>query len=174
MDAEFEVVGPAQTLPLAQQPARPAADDAGLSLFADTAPASDGARRRGGVAFWLGGAAVAAGAFWFAGGHAMVDAARLAGAGGATVFSLVDVRSRVDLSGANPILMVDGYALNGGGSRAVVPPIEVRVAADGGHVLRYKLGTAAASVEPGGRFAFSSRLDLPKNEIRKVSVTFTE
>ena len=39
---------------------------------------------------------------------------------------------------------------------------------------RYRLGTSGRPLAPGEAFAFSSRLDVPKNGVKSVSVTFGE
>ena len=39
-------------------------------------------------------------------------------------------------------------------------------------ITRYTLGTSNRSLAPGERFGFSSRLDVPRNGVKTVSVTF--
>ena len=57
---------------------------------------------------------------------------------------------------------------------AQLPPLEIRVTGNDGHVTRYTLGTSGRSLAPGERFGFASRLDVPKNGVRTVSVTFAD
>ncbi len=69
---------------------------------------------------------------------------------------------------------MDGEAANDGAGTLPLPPLEIRVTGEDGRVTRYTLGTAGRALAPGERFAFSSRLDLPKNGVRTVSVAFAE
>ncbi len=92
----------------------------------------------------------------------------------AAAFTLSGVSSHVDASGAKPLLFVDGEAANDGAGTLPLPPLEIRVTGEDGRVTRYTLGTAGRALAPGERFAFSSRLDLPKNGVRTVSVAFAE
>ena len=56
----------------------------------------------------------------------------------------------------------------------ILPALEIRVTGNDGRITRYRLGTAARPLAPGETFAFSSRLDVPKNGVKTVSVTFAE
>ncbi|WP_395449862.1 hypothetical protein ACHMW7_08650 [Aminobacter sp. UC22_36] len=87
---------------------------------------------------------------------------------------IAEVNSRVDSSGRKPLLLVDGAAFNDGNSPAMLPPIDIAVTGQDGKILRYRLGTSAAPVAPGASWAFSSRLDLPMNGIKTVTVAFSE
>jgi hypothetical protein len=86
--------------------------------------------------------------------------------------TLSGVSSRVDHSGARPVILVDGHAGNDGAQPVDMPGLEIRVADLEGRIIRYKLGTAARRLAPGEQFAFSSRLDVPKSGVKTVSVTF--
>lgn len=178
VDADFEVL-----------PAGPADGEsgAGQAAFPDQSAAAEGmdmlrlaggreraARSRGGVAFWLAGIVLAATAFWVAGGHAVLRASALTFSGQGASFRIAEVSSRVDLSGQRPVLLVDGAAVNDGAGPAELPPIDVSIATNDGRMLHYRLGTGAARVAPGARWDFSSRLDVPMNGIRTVTVAFSE
>jgi hypothetical protein len=131
---------------------------------------------RGGPLFWAAGLAGAFVAFWIAGGHAVIRHSVLSGASSpaGTAFSIAGVTSRVDLSGQKPVLFVDGEAGNDGAVTALLPPLEIRVTGEDGAVTRYTLGTSGRPLAPGQRFAFSSRLDVPRNGVKAVAVSFAE
>jgi hypothetical protein len=177
IEADFEVIATDRILP----PERPAAAKAetgnpvaGLTFLAKQAPSPTGwFGRPGGAAFLTLGIGLAAIAFWMLGGHTLVTSATRPQALHAAL-TLMGVTSRVDSTGNNPILLIDGEAGNDGGTFATVPPIEIRVASLDGSVTRYKLGTSSPVIGPGERFAFSSRLEVPKNGVKSVSVTFAE
>ncbi|WP_245455068.1 hypothetical protein [Mesorhizobium sp. M9A.F.Ca.ET.002.03.1.2] len=129
---------------------------------------------RGGPIFWIAGLSVAFAAFWVSGGHALVRQAPLLLAAPETgdAFSISGVTSRVDASGLRPVLFVDGEAANDGAGPSPLPPLEIRVTGKDGHITRYTLSTSSRSLAPGERFGFSSRLDVPRNGVRAVSVAF--
>ena len=79
---------------------------------------------------------------------------------------------RVDGSGQRPILRIDGDVANEGTGHGAVPPLLITVTANDGLVMRYRLGTSSDLLPPGEKFTFSSRLDVPKDGIKSVSVTF--
>jgi hypothetical protein len=168
VQAEFETVAIAAT----SSAALPSAARDGLAFLAAGTPAAAPFTKPGGTVFWTAGLMVVALAFWVSGGHALLHP-RDAGAQPAAL-TLSGVVSRVDLSGPRPLLRVDGEAGNDGAARAELPPLEIRVAGLDGTVTRYKLGTVSRSLGPGERFAFSSRLDVPRNGVKSVSVTFAE
>ena len=183
VDAEFEIVERGLPVGEARPPAPAPAvfiQDApsvqGMDMLRGAEPAAaTRPGRRAGAAFWGGGVLLAAIAFWVAGGHALV---MRQGTGGlptpASHLRIADVDTRVDRAGKRAMLFVDGQAVNDGREAAQLPPIEIRVLAPGGATTRYKLGTAERSIAPGGRFAFSSRLEVPKNGVESVSVAFVE
>lgn len=142
-------------------------------LRAVTMPMGPVQRSRGGPLFWLAGAAAVATAFWVSGGHEVFHAG-MAGSGTTQgALRIVDVRTDLVQRGGKPLLRVDGAALNHGATAANVPVIEIRVADAGGRVTRYKLGTAERALEPGQRFDFSSRLQVPKDGVTGISVAFS-
>jgi len=179
VDADYEEVRPAGPAPagVAQPVVPDVSAPGGMEMLRKAAARS--MRRepaRGGPFFWAGGVAVALAAFWISGGHALVrDSGLLAGTQAAkAAFSVTGVNSRFDVSGPKQVLLVDGEAANEGSEAGVLPPLEIRVEAPDGSVTRYTLGTSGRLLGPGQRFAFSSRLDVPKNGVGAVSVTFTQ
>ena len=68
----------------------------------------------------------------------------------ASALSISGVTSRVDASGPNPVLFVDGEAVNDGAKPAQLPPLEIRVTGNDRRITRYTLGTS-------GRFAGARR-----------------
>lgn len=129
---------------------------------------------RGGPIFWIAGVGAALAAFWVSGGHALVrqtpfwTVEQPAGA----VLSIAGVTSHVDASGSTPVLFVDGEAVNDGVKAGPLPPLEIRVTGNDSRITRYTLGTSSRSLAPGERSGFSSRLDVPRNGVKAVSVTF--
>ncbi|ESY84512.1 hypothetical protein X739_20280 [Mesorhizobium sp. LNHC220B00] len=137
-------------------------------------PAERPPASRGGPIFWIAGIGAALAAFWVSGGHALVRQAPLLPGAQASALTISGVSSRVDASGANPVLFVDGEAANDGTRPATMPPLEIRVTGNDGRTTRYTLGTSGHSLASGERFGFASRLDVPKNGVRTVLVTFAE
>jgi hypothetical protein len=70
------------------------------------------------------------------------------------------------------VLFVDGEAANDGAQAEALPPLEIRVTDNSSNVIRYRLGTSNLSLAPGEKFGFSSRLDVPRNGVKTVSVAF--
>jgi hypothetical protein len=131
---------------------------------------------RGGPIFWIAGLSAAFAAFWVSGGHALVRQAPLLLAAPETgaALSISGVTSRIDTSGLRPVLFVDGEAANDGAGPSPLPPLEIRVTGKDGRTIRYTLGTSSRSLAPGERFGFSSRLDVPRNGVEAVLVTFAD
>lgn len=129
---------------------------------------------RGGPIFWIAGIGAALAAFWVSGGHALVRQTPLSSSGQASALSISGVTSRIDGSGPDPVLFVDGEAANDGAKPARLPPLEIRVTSNDGRTIRYTLGTSGRSLASGERFGFASRLEVPRNGVRTVSVTFAE
>ncbi|MEP9387798.1 hypothetical protein [Mesorhizobium sp. KR9-304] len=130
---------------------------------------------RGGPLFWTLGIGLAAAAFWVSGGHVLVRNASIIGIETPrSALRISGVTSRVDASGARPVLFIDGEAANDGTATEHLPPLDIAVAGNDGLVTYYRLGTAGRPMAPGETFAFSSRLDVPKNGVKTVSVTFAE
>ncbi|TPN42756.1 MULTISPECIES: hypothetical protein [unclassified Mesorhizobium] len=138
------------------------------------APAERPPASRGGPIFWIAGIAAALAAFWVSGGHALVRHAPFLSGGQTSALTISGVTSRVDASGPNPVLFVDGEAANDGAKPAQLPPLEIRVTGNDGRTTRYTLGTSGHSLASGERFGFASRLDVPKNGVRTVLVTFAQ
>ncbi|WP_442581850.1 hypothetical protein ACSBOB_07690 [Mesorhizobium sp. ASY16-5R] len=176
VEAEFEIVGDREPLvpPEMFQPRR----DAGMAFLAGSAAVATPPglfARRGGAFFWAGGLAMVCVSFWVSGGYALVlPQGGLSSGDAGPAFTLSDISSRVDDSGPRPVLFVDGHAGNDGAAGAAMPGLEIRVASLDGTVTRYKLGTSSRRLDPGESFAFSSRLDVPRNGVKSVSVTFAE
>ncbi|MBZ9796465.1 hypothetical protein [Mesorhizobium sp. ES1-4] len=137
-------------------------------------PAQRPPASRGGPIFWIAGIGAALAAFWVSGGHALMRQAPFLSGAQASALTISGVTSRVDASGANPVLFVDGEAANDGTRPATMPPLEIRVTGNDGRMIRYRLGTSGRSLASGERFGFASRLDVPKNGVRTVLVTFAE
>lgn len=128
--------------------------------------------RAAGPAFWLAGFGVAAATFWIAGGHALVTESDLLRPSPQSALSISAVTSRIDDSGMRALLLVDGEAGNDGVAQAQLPPLEIRVTGDDGRITRYRLGTLDRTLAPGERFAFSGRVEVPRNGVKSVSVAF--
>lgn len=130
---------------------------------------------RGGPLFWAVGMAIVAAAFWISGGHALVRGVPSIGAETPrSALRISSVASSVDESGARAVLHVDGETTNDGQATEHLPPLEIVVTGNDGLITRYRLGTSGRPLAPGETFAFSSRLDAPKNGVKTVSVNFVE
>lgn len=130
---------------------------------------------RGGPLFWTVGICLVLAAFWISGGHALLRDIPFLGADSVrSALRISGVTSRVDSSGLRAILLVDGEAVNDGDAVQHLPPLEIAVTGNDGRVTRYRLGTSGRPLSSGETFAFSSRLDVPKNGVKTVSVTFAE
>lgn len=179
IDADFEVVTPTQhrnESSADHQPvfANQTAKTGGMEMLRSARMRPDAGPVRGGPIFWIAGISLVAMAFWVAGGHAVMHAAAFPTAWRSPTLRIAEVKSRVDSSGRKPVLLVDGAAFNDGYQAASLPPIDIAVAGNDGKILRYRLGTGAVPVAPGARWDFSSRLDLPMNGIKTVTVAFSE
>ena len=174
VDADFEVIGEEGSgTGSRQEPPSPNGMNMLLGTAVSTPMAT--ASRRGGPVFWLIGIGLVAASFWVSGGHAFIRGLPiLAAPQPAPMLVISGVTSRVDVSGPRPLLFVDGEAVNGGNVAGQLPELEIRVTGNDGRTTRYNLGTFGRSMSPGERFAFSSRLDVPKNGVRTVSVAFAE
>ena len=169
IDAEFETVG------VEPQNAR-GNDRRTPGMSGPTSPATTQRRlfaRPGGVAFWLVGMTLVASAFWISGGHS-VARNFTPGRQASTALTISGLTARIDASGARPLLLVDGTVSNEGTRRVELPFLSISVSAADGSVTRYKLGTLSPSLAPRERFAFSSRLDVPRSGVRSVAVSFAE
>ncbi len=172
VDADYEVVSPPERDPgRSKFQAVPTPAAGGMAMLRRAGGDLTRGPVRGGPIFWTFGMATVVAAFWVSGGHALVHHTLPQPAAALTISG---VSSRIQTAGAKSFLHVDGHAANDGEGTAAMPPLEIRVAANDGRVTRYKLGTSAHQMEPGERFAFSSRLDVPKSGVKTVSVTFGE
>lgn len=179
IDAEYVTLPPrpAADSPRAEArpPEAPAAASPGMDILKD---GQDGPRRRerGGPLFWTAGLFIVAAAFWVSGGHALVahpqDAQAVVRPPAAQPLRIVNVESRIERRGARLFLLVDGEVANDGATGATLPGLEISVAAKDGTTTRYFLGTSARALAPGKRFAFSSRLEAPKDGVDTVTVDF--
>ncbi|WP_254018305.1 hypothetical protein [Mesorhizobium escarrei] len=178
VDADYEVL-PRLTAsidpspPLSRVIATPSVE--GMDMLRKPVAAMERLRAsRGGPIFWIAGLGVAFAAFWISGGHALLRQAPLllAAQERGVALTISGVMSRIDASGPQPVLFVGGEAANDGASPSPLPPLEIRVTGNDGRTTRYTLGTSDRSLAPGERFAFSSRLDVPRNGVKTVSVTF--
>jgi hypothetical protein len=173
LDADYESVP--KPHPDRKPPRLPSAPTlSGMNMLCQEKAVSPPWRARsGGPLFWGTGLGVALLAFWVGGGHAFIRP--LFSGGGApeaNALNLSAVTSRVDVSGEKPVLLIDGEAGNDGDRAASLPPIDISVKDNVGTTIRYTLGTAGQTLKPGESFAFSSRLEAPRNGVKSVSVTF--
>ncbi|RWA71661.1 hypothetical protein [Mesorhizobium sp.] len=154
-----------------QMPSTPSIEGMGMLRKPEAAPLQPASR--GGPIFWTAGVGAALVAFWVSGGHALVRQSPFwAASEPASALSISGVTSRIDASGLKPVLFVDGEAANDGATSEPLPPLEIRVTDKASNVIRYRLGTSDRSLAPGERFGFSSRLDVPRNGVKTVSVIF--
>jgi hypothetical protein len=174
ISASTSKIQPVPILLPASAPAAGAPSLGGMDMLRELEVVSLGIRSRGGPLFWGGGFALALAAFWVSGGDALVRHSPLLMDRGKAALSITGVTSRVDMAGENPVLFVDGEAANEGTKETALPPLAISVSGNDGSVTRYTLGTSGRPLAPGERFAFSSRLDLPRSGVKTVSVTFTK
>ncbi|MGN6468534.1 MAG: hypothetical protein ACTHLC_02995 [Rhizobiaceae bacterium] len=175
IDAEFETVTPV-----------PAAGPQSPSGFTGNAPQPSGLdvlkrpetpprqrRQPGGAAFWTFGLGLVAAAFWVSGGHALLPSIHLpAFLQPGPSLKIASVRTRVEKIDGHTILFVDGSAVNETGRTIEVPPLAISVEGENGRTTRFFLGTRDREVAAGETFAFSSRLEVPKDGAKSVSVSF--
>lgn len=164
--ARFESPAPAPT-----PPATPSLE--GMDMLRKPEAVPQRPASRGGPIFWIAGIGAALAAFWVSGGHALVRQSQFwSAAQPASALTISGVTSRIDVSGLKPVLFIDGEAANDGEREAALPALEIRVTDNASNVIRYRLGTSNRALAPGERFGFSSRLDVPRNGVKTVSVTF--
>ncbi|HHZ09728.1 MAG TPA: hypothetical protein GX405_13210 [Rhizobiales bacterium] len=175
VDAEYEIVRGSETVQTAtlvfpsESPA-----SGGMDMLRGSALPPTAGSSHGGPTFWTAGLAAVAAAFWLSGGHALVVSQMRVVANAHAALRIGPVESRVGRAGARQVLFVDSEAINDGVEPALLPPIEIRVTAANGRVTLYNLGTAEQVVAAGGRYAFSSRVELPSSGVRAVAVAFKE
>ncbi|MEO4000644.1 hypothetical protein [Mesorhizobium sp. CAU 1732] len=173
-EAEYETLDPRSALQPAQQStATPPAVGMDTLRFAAAAEIDDG--RQGGPLFWGFSLTLVALAFWVSGGHALMRQAVIGVPSQmAQPLRIAEVKSRIELQGGREILFVEGQAQNHSDQELPLPPIEISVIATDGETTRYFLGTRGTELKPGGRYAFSSRLEPPTNGVKTVAVNFQE
>ena len=176
VDADYVVLPRLAAHPLPSAPApilsAPPIQGMGMLRKPETAPARSS---RGGPIFWIAGVGMALVSFWVSGGHALVrQGPFLMAEQPASALTISGVTSRIDASGLKPVLFVDGEAANDGTRSEALPPLEIRVIDNKSNIIRYRLGTSSRSLGPGERFGFSSRLDVPKDGVKTVSVIFAD
>ncbi len=175
IDADYIEVTPERPAPA--QAARPAPQPAEMPQMemlrqpgASRLPALSG---RGGPAFWIGGCAAVCAAFWISGGHALVRGA-IPYAAEAAALSVRDVVSTTRTVDGAPALFVDGTVRNEGKAPGAVPALAIQVVSLSGEASVYRLGTLRTPLPPGAKYSFSSRLDVPKDGVKTVSVSFDQ
>jgi hypothetical protein len=173
VDADYVVLPRFAAAPAARMPQIPSTPSIGGMGMLRKPEATPSRPSRGGPAFWIAGVGIALISFWVSGGHALVRQSPFwTTAAPASALTISGVTSRIDASGLKPVLFVDGEAANDGMRSEALPPLEIRVTDNNANIIRYRLGTSNHSLAPGERFGFSSRLDVPKDGVRTVSVIF--
>ncbi|MDZ5699120.1 hypothetical protein [Chelativorans sp. M5D2P16] len=141
----------------------------GLEMLRGVArPAAPG--RRGP---WALAAAALLAAFWFSGGHTLLERTGRPMAEG-TALGIVNLKSRIEPAAGGDLLIIEGEAVNDGRTPGPLPDLAINILGADGHITHYFLGTNGAALSAGERLAFSSRLAVPKDGVRSVSVTFRE
>lgn len=127
---------------------------------------------RGGPAFWIGGCIAACAAFWISGGHALLREAIPPTS--AAQLSVSDVVTSTRTIDGAPALVVDGLVRNDGKAAGKVPALAIQVVSLAGDTSVYRLGTLQTPLPAGAKYGFSSRLDVPKDGVKTVSVSFDQ
>lgn len=176
IDAEFISIGPVpireRATPVSRQLSSSPVE--GMAMLSRRVDRSASASTTGGPLFWISGAILALAAFWTAGGYSLLSRPAQTAITDNSGLRIASVISRVDRTGARPILMVDGKAVNESASAVAMPPLHIQIVSAAGGSTLYKLGTAGQSLASGDFFDFSSRLDLPKDGVKTVFVTFAQ
>jgi hypothetical protein len=132
--------------------------------------------QRGGPLFWVFGLCLVFAAFWISGGHALVSQVGISDAtsprASRNALRITGVTSRLERQGDRYFLLVDGEVVNDGSTGSTLPGLEIKVDGKDGRTTLYFLGTSGSRLEPGDRFAFSSRLEAPKDGVETVTVDF--
>ncbi len=184
IDAEFESVAPSTAggktvspAPTSSATVKPPAISTGMDMLKRAVVADTGSKnQKAGPAFYLVGAAVALAAFWVSGGHTLmpvVSAMNGVQASGESL-RIAAVDSRVETRDGKSVLFVDGEIFNPGMRQAIIPDVSINVLDHGGGTTRYYLGTNHHRIDAGDRFDFSSRVHVPKDGVKSVSVTLQE
>lgn len=124
-----------------------------------------------GPIFWAVGAVLVAAAFWISGGHTMVSGNNTVLASAPiNALTIEDVRSRVDSSGSQSYLLVEGAVANDSTDDLPLPDLIIQVKSNEGSITRYRIAGGSEEIVSGGRYAFSSRLGTPQSGIENVKV----
>ncbi|MGN6771985.1 MAG: hypothetical protein ACTHJQ_19380 [Rhizobiaceae bacterium] len=179
IDAEFETIMPGiPASPAAERPSTrftvQAPEIAGMDVLKRTeVPPRRPRGQPGGPAFWTFGLCLTALAFWVSGGHALLPSVHLpVFLASAPTLKIASVHTSIEKIDGHAILFVDGSAANETGRTIEVPPLAISVEDEDGRITRFFLGTRDREVAAGEIFAFSSRLEVPKDGIKSVSVSF--
>jgi hypothetical protein len=182
IDAEFETIAPGSAAAArpqrptdftASEPAVQAPDIPGLGVLKRAEAPAMPRWQPGGPAFWSFGLCLVAAAFWVSGGHALLAPVHLpAFLQDAPTLKIASVHTRVEKIDGHAILFVDGSAVNETGGAVEVPPLAINVEGENGKTTRFFLGTRNRQAAAGETFAFSSRLEVPKDGVKSVSVSF--
>ena len=128
---------------------------------------------RAGLLFWIAGIGAAALAFWVSGGHALMrHALSSPEAPFLEPLRIAGLTSRVEYAGRHAMPRVDRQVMKDGRDTVPMPPLKIDVTAGDGATRRYNLGTSGGPIALGRKFAFASRLPVPTNGVKSVSVTF--
>jgi hypothetical protein len=92
--------------------------------------------------------------------------------GSTPTLKIASVHTHIEKIDGHAILFVDGSAANETGRAIEVPPLAISVEGEDGRTTRFFLGTRDREVAAGEIFAFSSRLEVPKDGVKSVSVSF--
>ena len=183
IDAEFETVDPASRGEATPRPsdfpgrgaavAGAASETSSLDILKRAEAPPRPRRQSGGPAFWAFGLCLVAAAFWISGGHALLPPVHLpAFLRQAPTLKIAGLHTRIEKIDGHAILFVDGSATNETGRTIEVPPLAIGVEGENGKSTRFFLGTRDRQVAAGETFAFSSRLEVPKDGVKSVSVSF--
>lgn len=174
-DAEFEILDKEVVADVDASGPENGFGQGGMDFLAGQAKVAQKKRQAGGAGFWLSAIILVLGAFWFAGGHALVRQVPIpAFVEREGPLRLADINSRVEEGHSVPVLFIDGAIENRGTSPRVLPTLNIAVIDSEGTSTSYFLGTHDRVLEPGGRYDFSSRLTAPGTGVASVSVTFQE
>jgi len=150
---------------------------AGMDILKGSDSRAGARGKPAGPLFWLFGLALALGAFWVSGGHALVShpaepPLAAPSASPQPPLRIVDVTSRLLRDDTGSFLVVDGTVSNTTDGPLPIPALSIRVTGRDGLSKSYFLGTNGHVLEAGSRFPFSSRLAAPNEGVGTVTVDF--
>lgn len=129
--------------------------------------------RRGSWGFWLGGMFLVAVSFWVSGGHAwLLPQGAKAGPRNTADLSLALLGSGTESARGQPVLHVEAEARNADARARALPAVAILITTGRGVVLRYQVAPPSEGIGPSGRQRFSTRLPVPADGVRSVSVAF--